>query len=299
MERLFELLTDRRPEPLIVPYTFFAIHQKLRAHALRKLLAQSRHRRGTTVHLRNKYYSISELIEYSKIIKEYFKVDTFIIDLYINDDTSVVDLRQISVPRLEVNAFFTNYDMDGRVLIDSSRIESLKFMGTATPQLDCPAGREPILRELIMGDLPVGDFDEETCRSIRWIQSALGKEAYMPMDLVDTSIFTDLRHHRIVFHGPFSLWEYEVETLNSQTQVIILEKIYRRHVVLKGETEEVIIENGRESVVEILGSPKEVILLSCINVRVVTTAKVYDFRDSVWSMRQNAPHVLSSGSRDR
>lgn len=277
MERLLESLRVR-PETLN-PERFFTIQQNIRPRRLHKLLAQNRHRSGITVHLSNEHYSISKLIKYSKIIQEYFHVDTLNIYLYVND-SRVVDLRHISVRRLELEAFIVDYNLEGSVLIDSSRIESLKVRGMVNPQLSCPAGRVPILREFIMESYPTGIFDDETCRSIRCLQT---KDV-----LEDTSMFTGLRHHRMVFEpvGPLerffehgNLWEREVETIHSQAQVVVLERVHCRHIVMKGDIEKVVIEHGVDSVVEILGSPKEVILLSCHNVNVITTAKIFDLRD--------------------
>lgn len=263
MNRLFESLAVRSESIIEIP-------NAIRPRQLHKFL--SRNRRGSTVRLSNTYYSISTLIKYTKIIQQYIQVDTFIVDLYIND-SRVVDLRHISVRRLDLNAFIVDYELKGCVLIDPSRIESLKVSGMANPQLDCPRGRVSILRELIMTSSPhMGTFDEETCRSIRWLQTT---------DVLDdASMFTDLRYHRMVFRGSVHPWDRVVDTLNSPAQVIILERINRRHIVLKGDPEEVVIEDGIDSVVEILGRPKEVVLYSCLNVTVVTTAKIFDFRDA-------------------
>ena len=272
MERLLESLTVRS-EPLI------EIHQAIRPRRLHKFLTRNRHRSGSTVRLSNTHYSISKLIKYTKIIQQYVQVDTFIVYLYIND-SRVVDLRHISVRRLELNAFIVDYELNGCVLIDSSRIESLKVSGMVNPQLGCPGGRDSILRELIMTSLHhTVTFDEETCRSIRWLQTT---------DVLDdTSMFTGLRHHRMVFSGPVNPWDRVVDTINSQAQVVVLERIHRRHIVLKGDTEEVVIEDGIDSVVEILGSPKKVIMFSCLNVNVITTAKIFDLRDAGRSRGQN------------
>lgn len=267
MNRLFESLTVRSESIIEIPNAI------RRPRQLHKFLTRNRYRRGSTVRLSNTYYSISTLIKYTKIIQQYIQVDTFIIYLYTNS-SRVVDLRHISVRRLDLNAFIVDYELKGCVLIDPSRIESLKVSGVANPQLDCPRGRASILRELIMTSHPymAWTFDEETCRSIRWLQTT---------DVIDdTSMFTDLRYHRIVFHGSVHPWNRVVDTLTSPAQVIILEGINRRHVVLKGDPEEVVIEDGIDSVVEILGRPKEVVLYSCLNVTVVTTAKIFDFRDA-------------------
>lgn len=279
MNCLFESLDAVQSESII------EIPQGIRPRHLHKFLTRNRYPSGATVRLSNSHCSIPTLIKYTKIIQQYIQVDTFDIYIYTND-SSVVDLRQISVRRLDLSAFILDYELnEGRVLIDPSRIESLKVSGMVNPQLDCPRGRVSILRELIMSSPHyMGSFDEETRRSLRWLQTT--------EVLGDTSMFTGLHYHRVVFSGSVHPWDLDVDTINSPAQVIILERINRRQVVLKGDPEEVVIEDGTDSVVEILGSPKEVVLYSCSNVTVLTTAKIVDLRDAERPSRGHRSTVL-------